>query len=144
MIRIGLLSDTHNYIDDRIIAHLKDCDEVWHAGDIGSLHVLEALEDIKPVRAVYGNIDGHQIRGACPKSLRFMCEEVKVWITHIGGYPKKYDRDVVAEITKNTPDLFIMRTFTYTQGNVRQAARSIAHQPRCSRKIWASSEKNLD
>jgi len=107
MTRIGLLSDTHSYIDLNILEHFKECDEIWHAGDIGTVEVADKLEEIKPLRAVYGNIDGGDIRKSYPEHQRFMCEEVDVWITHIGGYPKKYDVRVREEIRKNPPKLFI-------------------------------------
>ena len=81
MKKIGLLSDTHAYWDDRYIKYFSECDEIWHAGDIGSMDVLRKLETIKPVRAVYGNIDGHEIRITCPKHQRFTIEGVDVWMT---------------------------------------------------------------
>ncbi len=107
MTRIGLLSDTHGYLDPRILEHFKDCDEVWHAGDIGTLEVLEQLERFKKTRAVWGNIDGHQIRTACDEHERFSVEGLDVWITHIGGYPGRYDKRVRDEIRSNPPGLFI-------------------------------------
>ena len=87
MTKICLLSDTHGYIDTSIMKHIYWADEVWHAGDIGHIDLLERLEQSKPTRAVYGNIDGHQIRAACPENQIFSCEKVKVFIRHIGGYP---------------------------------------------------------
>ncbi len=107
MRRIGLLSDTHGYFDDRLIHHFKDCDEIWHAGDIGNMDTLQKITSMKPVVAVYGNIDGQDIRVEYPKHQRFFCERVDVWITHIGGYPNKYDVSVREEIRMNPPDLFI-------------------------------------
>lgn len=107
MKQIGLLSDNHGYLDDRIYDHLKLCDEIWHAGDIGSIQTLETLESWKPVRAVYGNIDGSFLRAALPEIQRFYCEEVDVLIKHIGGYPGNYDRSIREEITNNPPKLFI-------------------------------------
>lgn len=108
MKKIGLLSDTHGYMDDRILHHLKDCDEIWHAGDWGSIEVSDKLKEVCPVvRGVYGNIDGKDIRLTYPKDARFKCEEMSIWITHIGGYPGKYAIDVREEIKKNTPDVFI-------------------------------------
>ena len=107
MLKIGLLSDTHGYWDDRYAAYFSSCDEIWHAGDIGSSNVLNLLEKIKPVRAVHGNIDGHDIRMACPQHLRFQVEEVDVWITHIGGYPGKYASEVRPEIYNRPPKLFV-------------------------------------
>ena len=107
MKKIGLLSDTHAYWDDRYIKYFSECDEIWHAGDIGSMDVLKKLEAIKQVRAVYGNIDGHEIRIICPKHQRFTIEGVDVWMTHIGGYPGKYATDVIPEIYRKPPKLFI-------------------------------------
>jgi putative phosphoesterase len=104
---IGLLSDTHGYLDDRILYHFENCDEIWHAGDIGSMEVLEQLENYKPVRAVYGNIDEIRIRSAVPEIQRFLCEETDVLMKHIGGYPGRYDRSIWNEINKNSPKLFI-------------------------------------
>ncbi len=107
MQRILLLSDTHGYLDDRIIAHAKDADQVWHAGDIGNLKVTDTLLEIKPLKAVYGNIDGATARSQFLENERFMCEEVDVWITHIGGYPGRYDLRIRDEIRANPPKLFI-------------------------------------
>ncbi|QJD97658.1 metallophosphoesterase family protein [Mucilaginibacter robiniae] len=107
MIRIGLLSDTHGYLDDAVFKHFADCDEIWHAGDFGTLELADQLAAFKPLRGVYGNIDGQDIRQIYPLNLRFMCEQVDVWITHIGGYPGKYNPEVRAEIYANPPQLFI-------------------------------------
>ncbi len=104
---IGLLSDTHNFLDTRFISHLKRCDEIWHAGDIGSIEIAEKLKEIAPLKAVFGNIDSHKIRIEFPENQIFKCEEVDVWITHIGGYPGRYDRRVREGIYKNPPTLFI-------------------------------------
>ncbi len=107
MKKIGLLSDTHSYIDNNLTDFFGNCDEIWHAGDIGSEQVLDFLEKITTVRAVYGNIDSSAIRLRCCSNLRFTIENTKVWITHIGGYPGRYDRRVKPEIYNNPPDLFI-------------------------------------
>ena len=107
MTRIGLLSDTHAYLDERIFHHFENCDEIWHAGDIGSLEVANKLKNFKPLRAVYGNIDGYEVRHLFPQHNRFSCENVSVWLTHIGGYPRRYAREVMPEIFKNTPKLFV-------------------------------------
>jgi len=107
MKKILLLSDTHSYIDDTILKHAANADEIWHAGDIGDLSVTDALQKIKPLRAVYGNIDDDKARMEFPLHNRFMCEGVDVWITHIGGYPGKYNPAVKAEMEKNPPKLFI-------------------------------------
>ncbi|MFH4964194.1 metallophosphoesterase family protein [Gaetbulibacter sp. M235] len=107
MIKILLLSDTHSYIDDDILKYVKEADEVWHAGDIGDIVVTDAIKKIKPLKAVFGNIDNASIRSEFPEHNRFMCEDVDVWITHIGGYPKAYDVRVREAIKKNPPKLFI-------------------------------------
>ncbi|MBT8319895.1 MAG: metallophosphatase family protein [Gramella sp.] len=107
MKKILLLSDTHGHMDDRILHYAKDADEIWHAGDIGSLDVTDKLEAVKPLKAVYGNIDNAIIRKEFPLNNRFMCEEVDVWITHIGGYPGRYSPAVKEEIRNNPPKIFI-------------------------------------
>ncbi|MGQ1786188.1 MULTISPECIES: metallophosphoesterase family protein [unclassified Saccharicrinis] len=107
MTRIGLLSDTHSYFDPRFKELFADCDEIWHAGDIGDVKVLDALRDLKPTRAVFGNIDDAQIRADLKEHLRFECDGVDVWVTHIGGYPGRYSPSVKSEIYKNPPKLFI-------------------------------------
>ncbi|TND00699.1 MAG: metallophosphoesterase [Bacteroidetes bacterium] len=107
MKRIALLSDTHGHLDRKNFKYFESCDEIWHAGDIGTLSVCEELEKYKPLRAVYGNIDGQDIRIRYPKDLRFFCEGVDVWITHIGGTPPKYNPDVSPLMRTNPPKLFI-------------------------------------
>ncbi|OBQ54593.1 metallophosphoesterase family protein [Tamlana sp. s12] len=107
MTKILLLSDTHGYIDDDILKYVKQVDEVWHAGDIGSLKVTDAIKKIKPLRGVYGNIDDAEVRVEFPEHNRFMCEDVDVWITHIGGYPPKYNSRVIDGINENPPRIFI-------------------------------------
>ncbi len=107
MKKILLLSDTHSYIDDAILKHVTQADEVWHAGDIGDLKVTNLIKKIKPLKAVFGNIDGHDARAEFPENNRFMCEDVDVWITHIGGYPNKYDMRIRDALKKNPPDIFI-------------------------------------
>ena len=107
MTRILLLSDTHSHVDDRILSYAREADEVWHAGDIGSLEVTDALKELKPVRAVYGNIDGALVRREFPLDNRFTIEGVDVWITHIGGYPGKYQKRVREVMQTNPPKLFI-------------------------------------
>jgi uncharacterized protein len=106
-IKIACLSDTHGFLDERLAGFLGDCDEIWHAGDIGSLPVAEELAAMKPLRAVYGNIDDRQIRERFPLHQRFFCEGVDVWITHIGGYPGKYDGAVKPQIFEYPPRLFV-------------------------------------
>ncbi|MDD2385166.1 MAG: metallophosphoesterase family protein [Bacteroidales bacterium] len=107
MRKIGLISDTHGHIDSECLDFLSDVDEIWHAGDIGSEQILDLLESKKPVRAVYGNIDDTNIRKRTKENLRFNCEEVDVWITHIGGYPGNYSSKIKNEIKKNPPRIFI-------------------------------------
>ena len=107
MTGIGILSDTHGMLDDRILEHFANCDEVWHAGDWGSMDVVNKLRAFKPLRGVWGNIDSHDIRSIFPQHNRFMCEGVKVWLTHIGGYPGKYDQLVRPDIFMQPPNLFV-------------------------------------
>jgi len=104
---IGLISDTHGFLDSRFISHLKNCDEIWHAGDFGSQEVAERLKEIALLKAVFGNIDNHKIRLEFPENLRFMCEQVDVFITHIGGYPGRYDKRVKEQLKNKPPTLFI-------------------------------------
>jgi putative phosphoesterase len=107
MKRIGLISDTHGYLDERILHHLQEVDEIWHAGDIGCIEVLDQLRALKPTRAVWGNIDNHVIRSDSDEFLRFDCEGVHVLITHIGGKPGKYSKQAFDELQKKAPNLFI-------------------------------------
>ena len=107
MTKILLLSDTHGYIDEVILKYAQQADEIWHAGDIGKLSVTDKLSAIKPVRGVYGNIDDHIIQKEFPLDNRFFCEGVDVWITHIGGYPHKYNFRIRDEIKAKPPKLFI-------------------------------------
>ena len=94
-------------MDERILHYANEADEIWHAGDIGDLEVTDKLEAIKPLKAVYGNIDNAKIRKEFPLNNRFMCEDIDVWITHIGGYPGKYSPAIKEEIKKNPPKIFI-------------------------------------
>ena len=107
MKKILLLSDTHGHMDERILNFAGEADEIWHAGDIGVISVTDELKQLKPLKAVFGNIDGVQVRMEFPLHQRFMCEGVDVWITHIGGYPGKYSPAIKEEITANPPKLFI-------------------------------------
>lgn len=91
MTKIGLLSDTHGLLDKRVFEHFEPCDEIWHAGDIGSAEVLRALREFRPTRAVFGNIDGGEVRYSLSEFYRFRVEEINVLMTHIGGYPGKYN-----------------------------------------------------
>lgn len=107
MKKIGLLSDTHSFWDSKYEKYFKDCDEIWHAGDIGSVEVADKLAAIAPLRAVYGNIDGGDLRIQFTEKYRFKCEEVDVFIKHIGGYPGRYDASVRATLFARPPKLFI-------------------------------------
>lgn len=107
MIKIGLISDTHNYLDPQIAEYFSDRDEIWHAGDFGEITIARNLEKIAPVIGVYGNIDGQDIRQEFPLHQRFEREGMDVWMTHIGGIPGRYCLPIREEIEKNTPNLFI-------------------------------------
>ena len=107
MKKILLISDTHGYFDKKIIKYANKVDEIWHAGDIGDISVTDKLKQIKPLKGVYGNIDDQKIRTEFPLHNRFICEKVNVWITHIGGYPKRYNPKILEELKSNPPDLFI-------------------------------------
>ena len=107
MKKIGLLSDTHGYLDQKIKKYFAEVDEIWHAGDIGNVAVSDALEKIKPLRAVFGNIDGHKLRKIHPEILDFSCEGVSVIITHIGGYPGRYNPKIRVLLDEKKPQLFI-------------------------------------
>jgi putative phosphoesterase len=107
MKKIGLLSDTHGYWDDKFETHFASCDEIWHAGDIGSMELAARFEALKPFRAVYGNIDDYKTRVVYPQTLRFTIEEVEVLMTHIGGYPGRYDPAIRAQLFAHPPKLFI-------------------------------------
>ena len=107
MKKIGLLSDTHSWIYPGIYDFFADRDEIWHAGDIGDSATYDKLSDFKPLKAVYGNIDGHDVRILCPEIQVFHCEGVKVLIKHIGGYPGRYDRTVISTLDQEQPLLFI-------------------------------------
>ncbi len=107
MKRIGIISDTHGSLSKRVLKFLEEVDEIWHAGDIGNEETADQLAAIKPLRAVYGNIDGHVLRRMYPENLRFKCEEVEVFITHIGGYPGRYDSRIRKELYANPPQIFI-------------------------------------
>ena len=107
MKKIGLLSDTHGYWDDKYIKYFSDCDEIWHAGDIGDLKIMDQLNKIAKVRGVYGNIDNHHIRSEFPLHQKFIIEQISVWITHIGGYPYRYYKSIKNDLNTNPPKLFI-------------------------------------
>ena len=105
--KIGLLSDTHGYLDQKVFEHFKHCDEIWHAGDIGSMALAESLAAFKPFRAVFGNIDDAEIQNRFPEDLWFTAEGLSVWMTHIGGSPPNYNPRVKKILNTKIPDLFI-------------------------------------
>jgi putative phosphoesterase len=107
MIRVGLLSDTHDYLDPAIFKHLENCDEIWHAGDFGSEEVSDRLNSFRTLRGVFGNIDGKEVRLLHPEDQIFLCEGVNVFMTHIGGYPGNYFPEALKKIQSYKPDLFI-------------------------------------
>ncbi|MEJ8739875.1 metallophosphoesterase family protein [Phocaeicola sp. HCN-6420] len=107
MTRIGLLSDTHGYWDERYLKYFEPCDQIWHAGDIGSMEIVERLEAFRPLKAVYGNIDGQDMRRLFPETARFTVDGADVLMKHIGGYPGKYDASIRSTLFANPPQLFI-------------------------------------
>ncbi len=107
MMKIGLISDTHSYLDPQVLDYFQDCDEIWHAGDFGTLAIADELKEVAPLTGVYGNIDGQDIRSEYPLHQRFNCEGVDVWMTHIGGIPGRYCIPIREEMENNPPDLFI-------------------------------------
>lgn len=107
MTRIGLLSDTHGYWDERYLKYFEPCDQIWHAGDIGSTEIVERLEAFRPLKAVYGNIDGQDMRRLFPEIARFTVDGADVLMKHIGGYPGKYDASIRSTLFANPPRLFI-------------------------------------
>ena len=107
MTRIGLLSDTHGYWDERYLKYFEPCDQIWHAGDIGSMEIVERLEAFRPLKAVYGNIDGQDMRRLFPETARFTVDGADVLMKHNGGYPGKYDASIRSTLFANPPQLFI-------------------------------------
>lgn len=107
MKRIGIISDTHAYWDDKYLTYFEPCDEIWHAGDIGSMEIAERLAKFRPFHAVYGNCDGGDLRRIYKEAIRFKCEDVEVLVKHIGGYPGHYDCSIKNEILTSPPQLFI-------------------------------------
>lgn len=107
MTKIGLISDTHNYLDDTVFEHFKNCDEIWHAGDFGTIDIANKLAAFKPLKGVYGNIDGQDVRSIYPEKLQWKCEEIEVFMKHIGGYPPNYNAVTKKELLKVHPQLFI-------------------------------------
>ncbi|MFN5711491.1 MAG: metallophosphoesterase family protein [Bacteroidota bacterium] len=107
MTKVGLLSDTHGFVDPAVYKHFKDCDEIWHAGDIGHVQVIDDLSKFKTLRAVYGNIDGHVVRSAVPEDLVFEIDGIKIFMTHIGGSPGRYNLRVKSLMQRYKPNIFI-------------------------------------
>ena len=107
MTRIGLISDTHGYLDEAVFKHFENCSEIWHIGDFGNPELAKQLAAFRPLKGVYGNIDSNDIRTIYPEQLVFMCEDVKVMIRHIGGSPPKYNPETRKELQKHQPQLFI-------------------------------------
>ena len=104
---IGLLSDTHGHVDDAVFKFFENVDEIWHAGDFGNLQTADKLAAFKPLKGVYGNIDDSKLRLVYPENLRFTCENVDVFMTHIGGYPGRYEKRIYHELISHPPKLFI-------------------------------------
>ena len=155
MKKILLLSDTHSHIDDTILKYVAQADEVWHAGDIGDLAVTDAIKLLKPLRCVYGNIDDAKARLEFPLHNRFMCEGVDVWITHIGGYPGKYNPIIKTEMKSNPPNLFICghshilkvifdKTHNLLHMNPGAAGKSGFHQVRTMLRFVIEGDKIKD
>lgn len=107
MTKIGLLSDTHSWLDPAVFEYFKEVDEIWHAGDIGNIKVIDDILDFKPTRVVYGNIDNHEVRSMAPEDCKFKIEGLNIWMTHIGGYPGRYSKRVREELDRFAPDIFI-------------------------------------
>src|SRR5438445_301940 len=107
MKKILIISDTHDYLDEKLIKYIEQADEVWHAGDIGTIEICNKIEKIKSLKAVWGNIDGNELRKKFKENLIFNCEEVKIFMTHIGGYPGKYNPKAREIILTEKPGLFI-------------------------------------
>ncbi len=105
--KIGLISDTHGFLDEAIFQHFEKCDEIWHAGDIGSVEIIERLNDFKPLRAVYGNIDSHEVRQITGEDAWFKVEGCKIWMTHIGGAPPRYNQRIKSILSSRIPDIFV-------------------------------------
>lgn len=104
---IGLISDTHGFLDETVFEHFKDCDEIWHAGDIGSVEIIEKLQKFKPTRFVFGNIDSKEIQWLVPEDQFFILEGLEIWMTHIGGSPPKYNPRVKKQLKVKVPDIFV-------------------------------------
>lgn len=107
MTRIGLISDTHGFLDEKVFKHFEQVDEIWHAGDFGCIELAQTLSTFKPLRGVYGNIDGPELRHRFPEALTFSCEALPVLMIHIGGYPGRYSKEAKALLSSQHPGLFI-------------------------------------
>lgn len=107
MIKVGLISDTHGVLDEQIFTYFEKCDEIWHAGDFGSLDLADELAAFKPLIGVYGNIDGKEVRSQYPLDMNFTREGFQIWMTHIGGYPGRYERRVWEKLQVNPPQIFV-------------------------------------
>jgi putative phosphoesterase len=105
--KIGLLSDTHSFLDPMIFEYFKNCDEIWHAGDIGDPEIIHLIEKVKPLKAVFGNIDNKELQNSLPEDLWFSCEGLRIWMTHIGGAPPNYNPRVKKILKERIPDIFI-------------------------------------
>ena len=105
--KIGLISDTHGFLDPKVFDHFRNCDEIWHGGDFGDMEVARALEDFKPLRGVYGNIDDKDLQSQFPEDLWFKCDGLTIWMTHIGGAPPRYNPRIRKLLTTQVPDIFI-------------------------------------
>ena len=152
MTKILLLSDTHSCIDDSILKYVNWADEVWHAGDIGDLIVTDTIKKLKPLKAVFGNIDDDKARMEFPLHNKFLCEKVSVWITHIGGYPGKYNSNIVKELQLSPPNLFICghshilkviydKKLNFLHMNSGAAGKSGFHQVRTMLRFVVDGEK---
>ena len=141
MKRIGLLSDTHGYWDARYEKYFAECDEIWHAGDIGTMELAERLADLRPLRAVCGNCDGGDLRRLYPTVLRFRCEEADVLMKHIGGYPGNYDRSIRGTLFVPAAALHL-RTLAHPESALRQDTQLPAHQSRRCRTAGMAKSKD--
>lgn len=155
MKKILLLSDTHGHLDEAILRHVDWADQVWHAGDIGNLAVTDEIKKHKPLKAVFGNIDGAEARREFPLHQQFLCEEVSVWITHIGGYPGKYNPEIRVALQANPPQLFICghshilkvqfdKTLNLLHMNPGAAGKSGFHQVRTMLRFVIEKDKIKD
>ena len=152
MTKILLLSDTHSCIENSILKYVNWADEVWHAGDIGDLIVTDTIKKLKPLKAVFGNIDDDKARMEFPLHNKFLCEKVSVWITHIGGYPGKYNSNIVTELQSSPPNLFICghshilkviydKKLNFLHMNPGAAGKSGFHQVRTMLRFVVDGEK---